>query len=66
MGKILSKKDAIVYTGLDPKAFDNYFKNAEEFKCMERNGSHGRFMFSEETRGMEKELCMAHYQFNKG
>jgi len=49
MGKILSKKDAIAYTGLDPKAFDNYFKNAEEFKCMERNGSHGRFMFSEET-----------------
>lgn len=48
MSKTLSKKDAIIYTGLDPKTFDNYFKNAEEFKCLERNGSHDRFMFLEE------------------
>jgi len=49
MGKILNKKDAIAYTGLDQKTFDNYFKNAQEFKCMKRNGPHGRFMFSEEV-----------------
>ncbi len=33
--------------GLDEKTFDNYFKNAGEFFCMERIGR-GRFCFDEE------------------
>lgn len=31
MRKILTKKEAIKYLGLDEKTFDNYFKNADEF-----------------------------------
>ena len=36
-----------MYLGLDEKTFDNYFKNAAEFPCMERNGDKGRFFFDE-------------------
>lgn len=30
MPKILSKKEAVEFLGLDEKTFDNYFKNAAE------------------------------------
>lgn len=44
MSKMLTKNEAISYLGLDPKTFDNYFRNAEEFKCY-REGSRGKFYF---------------------
>ena len=47
MPKPLSKKEAIRYLGLDEKTFDNYFKNAAEFPCLDRNGKNGRFFFDE-------------------
>lgn len=47
MPKPLSKKEAIRYVGLDEKTFDNYFKNAAEFPCLDRNGKNGRFFFDE-------------------
>ncbi|MDP3962527.1 MAG: hypothetical protein Q8Q03_01520 [bacterium] len=47
MAKIFSKKEAIEYLGLDDKTFDNYFKNAAEFPCLDRNGGRGRFYFDE-------------------
>ena len=48
MQKLLTKKEAIEYLGLDAKTFDNYFKNAAEFPCVERNGGKGRFYFDED------------------
>src|SRR3989344_5002965 len=42
----LSKKEAIAFTSLDEKTFTNYFTNAKEFSCVDRNGSRGRFMFN--------------------
>ncbi len=47
MSKILSKKEAIEYLKLDPKTFENYFKNAGEFNCLDRNGKRGKFLFDE-------------------
>lgn len=47
MAKILSKKEAVEFLGLDVKTFDNYFKNAAEFPCLERNGGRGMFYFDE-------------------
>jgi len=41
----LTKKEAIEFLGLDDKIFDNYFKNAKEFPCIDRIGSRGRFLF---------------------
>ena len=41
----LTKKEAIEYLGLDEKTFDNYFKNADEFKPLPRNNDRGRFLF---------------------
>lgn len=49
MPEILTKKEAIVYLGLDDKTFDNYFKNALEFPCMDRGGARGRFYFDKDT-----------------
>lgn len=43
---IISKKEAIEFTGLDEKTFVNYFANAKEFSCVERSGKRGRFMFN--------------------
>jgi hypothetical protein len=43
--EILSKKQAVEFLGIDDKTFDNYFKNAKEFPCIERNGAKGRFLF---------------------
>ncbi len=45
MSDILTKKEAVEFLGLGVKIFDNYFKNAREFPCIERKGSRGRFMF---------------------
>lgn len=46
MDKILSKKEAVELLGLDDKTFQNYFQNAEEFKCLKRaNG--GRYLFDQ-------------------
>lgn len=47
MGKILKRKEAIEFLNLDEKTFDNYFKNAEEFGSLRREGSRGRFSFDE-------------------
>ncbi len=45
--KNLTKKEAIEFTGLDEKTFDNYFKNADEFSHLPRKGKVGRFYFDE-------------------
>ena len=49
MPEILSKKEAVAFLELDEKTFDNYFKNALEFPCMDRNGGRGRFYFDKDT-----------------
>jgi hypothetical protein len=49
MPNILTKKQAVEYLGLDEKIFDNYFKNAAEFSCLERNGGRGRFYFNQDV-----------------
>ncbi len=47
MDRTLTKAEAIEYLCLDEKTFDNYFRNAEEFHCIDRVGGRGRFYFSE-------------------
>ena len=47
MDKILSKKEAVGFLGLDEKTFDNFFKNADEFKNVPRDNGRGRFLFEE-------------------
>ena len=42
----LSKREAIEFMGLDEKTFENYFQNADEFRCQERKGGRGRYYFS--------------------
>ncbi len=49
MPNILTKRQAVEYLGLDEKTFDNYFKNAAEFPCLERNGGRGRFYFDQDV-----------------
>src|SRR3990167_9159338 len=49
MSKLLTKKEAVEFLGLDDKTFDNYFKNAAEFACVDRNGGRGRFYFDEDA-----------------
>ncbi|MBI4042339.1 MAG: hypothetical protein HY391_02575, partial [Deltaproteobacteria bacterium] len=48
MRRILSKKEAIDFLGLDEKAFDNFFRKAEEFKHRPRPNERGKFLFEEE------------------
>lgn len=48
MGVTLSKKEALVFTGLDKKFFDNYL-SANEFACLSRNGGRGRFYFDQDV-----------------
>jgi hypothetical protein len=55
MIKTLTKKEAVKYLGLDEKTFDNYFKNAAEFPCIERNGGRGRFYFDQDILSRWKE-----------
>lgn len=45
---ILTRSEAIDFLGLDEKLFDNYFKNAYEFDCLERNNGRGRFYFKKD------------------
>lgn len=44
MSPALTKRQAIEFLGLDEKTFENYFKNADEFACLEREGG-GRYYF---------------------
>lgn len=46
MNKLLNRKKAIAYLELDEKVFDNYFRNADEFKDTHHRKKHGRFLFS--------------------
>jgi len=48
MDKNLTRKEAIEFLGLEEKTFDNYFKNAGEFLCLERNNGRGRFLFNQD------------------
>jgi len=48
MRRVLTKKEAVQFLGLDEKTFDNYFKNAEEFACLPRPNNRGRFLFDED------------------
>lgn len=48
MNRILSKKEAVKFLGLDEKTFDNYFKNADEFSSLPRKNGRGRFFFNQE------------------
>ncbi len=49
MPKLLTKKEAIKYLCLEEKTFDNYFKTAGEFSCIDRNGGRGRFYFDQDV-----------------
>ncbi|PIX74051.1 hypothetical protein COZ39_01200, partial [Candidatus Roizmanbacteria bacterium CG_4_10_14_3_um_filter_33_21] len=49
MDKILTKKEAIKFLGLDDKTFDNYFQNADEFNCLARQSGRGRFLFEQKV-----------------
>lgn len=70
MNKALTKKEAMDFLSIDEKLFDNYFKNAAEFKCIERVNNRGRFYFEKDElqkwlddyRRRTIELNMADYQ----
>jgi len=49
MDKILTKKEAVKFLGLNDKAFDNYFQNADEFSCLARQNGRGRFLFEQKV-----------------
>jgi len=49
MNKPLNKKQAVEFLGLDDKTFDNFFKNAGEFKSLPRDNDKGRFYFDEDV-----------------
>jgi hypothetical protein len=49
MGRILTKTEAVSFLGLDEKTFDNYFKNAGEFPCLDRANGRGRFYFDQDV-----------------
>ena len=59
MQKLLTKKEAVEFLGLDHKTFDNYFKNAAEFPCIDRNGGRGRFYFDQDILFKWKEGYMS-------
>ncbi|KKR29999.1 MAG: hypothetical protein UT61_C0016G0010 [Candidatus Woesebacteria bacterium GW2011_GWA1_39_8] len=69
MNKILTKKEAVDFLGLDGTLFENYFRNACEFSCMERTKG-DRFYFDKEAlqkwlddyRWRTIELNLADYQ----
>jgi len=48
LNEYLNKTKAVEYLGLDDKTFDNYFKSASEFRCIERVRERGRFYFAQE------------------
>jgi hypothetical protein len=41
----LNRKEAIDFLGLDDKIFDNFFKNAGEFKPLPQEGDSVHFYF---------------------
>ena len=47
MPSILTKKQAVEFLGIDEKIFDNYFKNAGEFKALPRQNNRGFFKFDQ-------------------
>lgn len=57
MGKILTKKEAVIFSGLDDKTFDNYFKNAGEFSALKREKARGRFLFDEDELKKWQDNC---------
>lgn len=48
MSEILTRKQAVEFLGLDEKVFENYFRNAEEFKSLPRPNGRGKFLFKKE------------------
>jgi hypothetical protein len=48
MSEILSKKEAIEFTGIDKKSFENYLM-AGEFTCQKRQSGRGRFRFEKDV-----------------
>lgn len=46
MTEILTKKEAIEFLKIDKKTFENFHKNANEFKALPRKNNRGRFKFS--------------------
>lgn len=48
MGATLSKKEALEFTGLDKKSFENYLIGCE-FACLERLDGRGRFYFDQDV-----------------
>lgn len=44
--QILNKREAVAFTGLDEKTFENYFRNADEFASLPRPNERGMFRFS--------------------
>jgi len=48
MGIILSRKEALAFTGLEKKFFDNYL-SACEFTCLRRKNGRGRFYFDQDV-----------------
>ena len=47
MDKILTKREAVEFLGLEEKTFENYFLNADEFRCLKRNNRRGRYLFDQ-------------------
>ena len=43
--QILTRREAINFLGLSEKTFDNFFKSAGEFNCLNRPNNRGRFFF---------------------
>lgn len=59
MSQTLTKKEAVGFLGIDEKTFNNFFKNAGEFKNIPRQNGRGRFLF-EKT---ELENWLASYKW---
>ncbi|MDA2935922.1 hypothetical protein MYX06_01765 [Patescibacteria group bacterium AH-259-L05] len=51
MPELLTRREAVEFLGLNEKVFDNYFKNADEFKNIPRPNGRGRFLFKKEELG---------------
>lgn len=55
MAETLNKREAVAFLGLDEKMFDNFFRVAGEFPCLEREGGRGRFAFDKSVLQRWKE-----------
>lgn len=47
MDKIITKKEAVQFLGLEEKTFENYFQNADEFRCLKRQNGRGHYLFDQ-------------------